>query len=69
MILGENDEILRVICGQVLKVTAAELPKHIMWPVETASATYESFPAESQHNQAWRIKFQDFLDTLPNDTG
>jgi hypothetical protein len=36
--------------------------------LETAAATHEDFPTESQQNQAWRIKFQDFLDSLPNNT-
>ena len=68
MILNEGTEILRLICGQLLRalLNSDVLPEEL-WPVQTAEKDYEDFPTTSQSQSGWKNKFQEWVDNIwPN---
>ncbi|KAH6709155.1 hypothetical protein BKA61DRAFT_579227 [Leptodontidium sp. MPI-SDFR-AT-0119] len=65
-IVEETDEILRVICAQLVRVMIDEdTPLNILFPEHYEETVYTGFPSSSQANAGWGIKFQHYLDDLP----
>jgi hypothetical protein len=65
MVVKEKNEILRVICGQILKVLAdAEIPLEDLWPVGTDPVIYSGFPPSTQSGNSWNRAFQSYVDSL-----
>ncbi|KAG4435989.1 hypothetical protein IFR05_008531 [Cadophora sp. M221] len=64
-IVEETDEILRVICAQLVRVMVAEgTPLNILFPQHYEEALYTDFPSCSQVNAAWGTKIQKYLDNV-----
>jgi hypothetical protein len=67
MVLEEQNEILRIICGQLLKaLIASQIPKKDLWPVGTDKKQYDGFPISSQTDKHWNNAFQAYVDQLFN---
>lgn len=65
MVVGEQNEILRIICGQLLKALMAwDVPKRDLWPIGTDKKHYDRFPASSQSDKHWNNAFQTYIDEL-----
>jgi hypothetical protein len=65
MVIEEDNEILRIICGQILKnlLTSDIVPKDL-WPVNTDPEYYNEFPVSSQNGKHWGNEFQAYIDRL-----
>ncbi|TGO83701.1 hypothetical protein BPOR_0605g00060 [Botrytis porri] len=63
MIINEDNEILRLICGRVfaLLLNADVLPEELC-PVKTDKREYEDFPVELQNLNEWKSQFQQWVD-------
>lgn len=69
MVVGEQNEILRIVCGQLLKALMAwDIPKSDLWPVGTDPACYTGFPGLSQSEKHWNKAFQTYVDELFNNS-
>lgn len=65
MVIEEQDEILRITCGRLLKALITwEIPPGDLWPVEIDSRFYSGFPASSQTEKHWNNAFQTYVDQL-----
>ncbi|KAI9644021.1 hypothetical protein NHQ30_007373 [Ciborinia camelliae] len=62
-VISEGNEIVRLICGQLLKalLNSDILPEEL-WPVGTNKKDYETFPTESQSQSGWKSLFQKWVD-------
>jgi hypothetical protein len=64
MLSGESNEIIRTICGQLIKeMLSAGIAKEHLWPQETDKQIYEAFPDASQPG-GWNQNFQTYVDTI-----
>ncbi|ESZ96273.1 hypothetical protein SBOR_3328 [Sclerotinia borealis F-4128] len=63
LILSEGNEIIRLICGQLISalLNSDILPEEL-WPVRTNKKIYEDFPTESQGQYGWKTLFQQWVD-------
>ncbi|KAF5877937.1 uncharacterized protein Bfra_000101 [Botrytis fragariae] len=63
MIINEDNEILRLICGRVFAslLNANVLPEELC-PVKTDKREYEDFPVELQNLNEWKSRFQQWVD-------
>ncbi|TGO75189.1 hypothetical protein BELL_0229g00120 [Botrytis elliptica] len=63
MIISEDNEILRLICGRVfaLLLNADVLPEELC-PVKTDKREYEDFPVDLQNLNEWKSQFQQWVD-------
>ncbi|RAL63033.1 hypothetical protein DID88_004118 [Monilinia fructigena] len=63
LLLNEGNEILRLICGQLVRdlLNSDILPEEL-WPVETNKEAYENFPVELQSQSRWKTQFQHWVD-------
>ncbi|CAD6441514.1 3d6be202-cb23-4139-9b52-477ff5dd936b [Sclerotinia trifoliorum] len=63
LILNEENEIHRLICGQVLAalLNADILPEEV-WPVGTEKKDYEDFPTALENPSEWKSQFQLWVD-------
>ncbi|KAF7893337.1 uncharacterized protein EAF02_000875 [Botrytis sinoallii] len=63
MIISEDNEILRLICGRVfaLLLNADVLPEELC-PVKTDEREYEDFPVDLQNLNEWKSQFQQWVD-------
>ncbi|KAB8302073.1 hypothetical protein EYC80_005524 [Monilinia laxa] len=63
LLLNEGNEILRLICGQLVRdlLNSDILPEEL-WPVETNKEAYENFPVKLQSQSRWKTQFQHWID-------
>lgn len=63
MIISEDNEILRLICGRIfaLLLNADVLPEELC-PVKTNKREYEDFPVDLQNLNEWKSQFQQWVD-------
>ncbi|TGO55314.1 hypothetical protein BOTNAR_0247g00060 [Botryotinia narcissicola] len=63
MIISEDNEILRLICGRVfaLLLNADVLPEELC-PAKTNKREYEDFPVDLQNLNEWKSQFQQWVD-------
>lgn len=63
MIISEDNEILRLICGRVfaLLLNSDILPEELC-PVRTNQREYEDFPVDLQNTNEWKSLFQQWVD-------
>ncbi|TGO27337.1 hypothetical protein BPAE_0043g00090 [Botrytis paeoniae] len=63
MIISEDNEILRLICGRVfaLLLNADVLPEELC-PLKTDKREYEDFPIDLQNLNEWKSQFQQWVD-------
>jgi hypothetical protein len=59
MLAEEPDEILRLICGRIMRASEIE-PEHF-WPPGTESKLYNDFPKLPQDDAKWDRLFQDYV--------
>jgi len=65
MVFEEQNEILRVASGQLIKALIAwKIPSKDLWPVGTDPAHYKNFPVSSQSEKHWNNAFQKYIDEL-----
>jgi hypothetical protein len=65
MVVEEQNEILRVTCGQLIKALMAwNIPREDFWSVGTDSMLYKNFPALSQSEKHWNNAFQTYIDEV-----
>jgi hypothetical protein len=65
MVVEEQNEILRVTCGQLIKALLAwDIPPEDLWPIGTNPMHYKGFPASSQSEKHWSNAFQSYLDEV-----
>lgn len=63
----EGNEILRIICGQILKVLLTwDISLKDLWPINADPKLYAEFPASSQKDKHWSNAFQAYIDQLYN---
>jgi hypothetical protein len=64
MVLTESSEVIKIICGQVIKVLVeGGAEKEDLWPGGTNAQVYDGFPDSSQPGH-WNQQFQTYLDDL-----
>jgi hypothetical protein len=65
LVLKEPNEILRIICGQLITVllTAGVLPEHL-WPVDSDKRLYTTFPTVALGSRGWNQQFQNYMDNI-----
>lgn len=63
MIISEDNEILRLICGRVfaLLLNSDILPEELC-PARTNQREYEDFPVDLQNTNEWKSLFQQWVD-------
>ncbi|QSZ35359.1 hypothetical protein DSL72_008229 [Monilinia vaccinii-corymbosi] len=63
LVLNEGNEILRLICGQLVRdlLNSDILPEEL-WPVGTDKKDYDNFPTELQSRSSWKTQFQEWVD-------
>ncbi|KAF7878927.1 hypothetical protein EAF04_000130 [Stromatinia cepivora] len=63
LVLNEENEIHRLICGQVLAalLNCDILPEEL-WPVRADKKDYEDFPTELENPSEWKSQFQKWVD-------
>lgn len=62
MVLEERDELLRKICGVLIRhLIMAEVPRKDLWPSDVDAEIYSLFPAVSQGDSHWNLQFNDFI--------
>jgi hypothetical protein len=67
MVVEEGNEILRIICGQILKVLLTwDIALKDLWPINTDPKLYAEFPISSQKDKHWSNAFQAYMDQLFN---
>jgi hypothetical protein len=65
MVIEEQNEILRVTCGQLIKALMAwDIPQKDLWPVGTDPMYYKNFPVSSQSEKHWNNSFQTYIDEV-----
>jgi hypothetical protein len=63
MVLEDQNEILRITCGQLLKTLMGwGILRENLWPVGTDSTHYKNFPVLSQSEKHWNNAFQTYID-------
>src|SRR4051812_37226248 len=63
LIVNEEDEILRMICGQLVKVLlTCDIEIDELWPDDAAEKDYKDFPVTSQSQEGWKAEFQTWVD-------
>lgn len=64
-LLKEPNEILRIICGQLITalLTAGVLPEHL-WPADTDTRLYTTFPTMALGSRGWNQQFQNYMDNI-----
>ena len=64
MVVTGSDEILKIICGQLIKVLVdANVPLEDLWPPDANEDVYQGFPDSSQLG-SWNQHFQSYLDKV-----
>lgn len=70
MVVEEGNEILRIICGQILKVLLTwDIELKDLWPIGANPKLYDEFPLSSQEDKHWSNAFQAYIDQLFNSPG
>ncbi|KUJ22682.1 uncharacterized protein LY89DRAFT_664480 [Mollisia scopiformis] len=65
LILEEPNEIIRLICAEIIKTLSnAGIDLQALWPHGTRKLIYEQFPMQSQGSHGWGALFQKYIDYL-----
>ncbi|EPE28080.1 hypothetical protein GLAREA_04871 [Glarea lozoyensis ATCC 20868] len=60
---AENNEILRIICGEIIRVLGgAGVQIESLWPAGTSKDALTNFPTCTSQNNSWSKQFQAYLD-------
>jgi hypothetical protein len=63
LIVDEEDEILRMICGQLVRMLlTCDIAIDELWPDDASEKDYNEFPVASQSQKGWKAKFQSWVD-------
>lgn len=64
MLVGEVDEILQLVCGQIMNTLLLGGCERVsLWPRSTHFDDYQGFPVQSELQQ-WKLAFQRYLDAI-----
>lgn len=67
MVVEEGNEILRIICGRIIKVLLTwDIALKDLWPIDAGPELYAEFPLSSQEDKHWSNAFQAYVDQLFN---
>src|ERR1700712_4015399 len=65
LILEEPDELIKLVCGQLVRdLHAAHTSLGHLFPTTFAETVYEDFPKSTQGNVGWFKLFQKYVDTV-----
>jgi hypothetical protein len=64
MVLKEPNEIIRMICGQIITslIHSGVMLEHL-WPVHIDKQLYAGFPITSHSSRGWNQQFQNYMDS------
>lgn len=65
MMVGTPDEILKLICGRLLRsMIFSGIPRSDLWPVGTDIEDYNNFPVSPSSNNQWLNEYNNHVDFL-----